>query len=292
MIKYYIAEALEPTLLFAPLCSLLGIIVASTYSKVNISIAVLLVVGVFFAQMAVNVLNDYVDYKGIDKDSIKTKFSGGSKLIVDGHVRPKGALLLGLTAFAIAAIIGIYFIFSNLLVIPIVIIGALSILLYTSYFTRIPFLSEPIAIINFTLCGIGSFIVINSSTAHLLNAVLFCLPAGIAIGMALLINEMPDRKVDQKYGRKSGSVMLKSNTKIAYYYLLWQILGYVLIIFGILSGRLPHAELIFFISTPLMFVCFLAMKKYSSAQKFEKYMGINAVYTVLLALLLIVGYII
>src|SRR5271155_1725128 len=111
MFKHYLQEALEPTLLFGSLNCILGIIVASFYTKIDILTAILLIVGIFFAHISVNVLDDYVDYKrGIDSETTKTKFSGGSSLIVNGSLKAEQVLLLGLFSFVIAAIIGIYLI--------------------------------------------------------------------------------------------------------------------------------------------------------------------------------------
>jgi 1,4-dihydroxy-2-naphthoate octaprenyltransferase len=291
MLKDYLNEAVEPALVFAPLCALLGIIASGAYHKISITTAVLLVVGVLFAQMSVNVLNDYVDYrKGIDADTTATKFSGGKKLIVEGRVTPKAALLISMAAFAVAAVIGLHFALSVPAVIPFIIIGAISILLYTSCFLYAPFIAEPMVVVNFMLIGFASFIVASSSTAHMATAFLASFPAGAVIGMALLINEMPDRKVDAAHGRKSGAVMLGSNSNNAYYYLAWQIAGYASIIIGVLYKLLPYTELVALVSVPLMAVCVKGMRNYSKPAKFEKYMGINAIYCIVFICLLIAGY--
>ena len=71
MLKHYLAETFEPTLLFGLLNSFLGIAAAAYYGHENFSLAVLVIVGVILAQIAVNLLNDYIDYKsGIDKETM------------------------------------------------------------------------------------------------------------------------------------------------------------------------------------------------------------------------------
>ena len=292
MLKYYIQEALEPTLLFGTIGCLLGIVVASFYIKVNLVTAVLLIVGIFFAHISVNVIDDYVDYKrGIDAETTKTKFSGGSSLIVNGTLKAKNVLLLGLCSFLIAAIIGLYLIVQAPIAIPFVIVGGLSILLYASYLVNVPYLAEPLTALNFMLIGLGSFVVISSSTMHILSAFLVTLPAGIMVGTALLVNEMPDRKADGKHGRRSAVVMFNSNAKSAYYYLVLQFISYGAIVYGVATKLLPYTELIVFIISPIVAICFLAIKSYQSAKTFEKYMGLNAIHSLLLPVLLIVGYV-
>jgi 1,4-dihydroxy-2-naphthoate octaprenyltransferase len=291
MLKHYLAEALEPTLLFGILCCILGIIVASFYVKVNLSTAILLLIGVFFAHISVNVIDDYVDYKrGIDAETIKTNFSGGSSLIVNGSLKPRNVLLLGLGAFVIAAIIGTYLIVQHPIAIPFVVVGGVTILLYASHMVNVPYLAEPITAINFTLIGLGSFVVATSSTLHLLPAFLVTFPAGCMVGIALLANEMPDREIDKKHGRRSGVVMLDSNKKSAYYYLAFETISYASIAYGVIARIIPYTESIVFLLTPIVAICFLAIKNYSNPKSFEKYMGFNAIHSLLLPLFLIIGY--
>lgn len=292
MLKHYIQEALEPTLLFSFLCCLLGIIAASFFTKISLTIAVLLIVGIFFAHISTNVLDDYVDYKrGIDTETTKTKFSGGSSLIVNKSITPNGALVLGMVPFFIALGIGIYLITLVPAVLPIVVIGALTILLYAGYLVNVPYFAEPLTTLNFMLITIGAFVVATGSGAHVLSAFIVAFPAGSVVGMALLINEVPDRKVDKKHGRRSGVVMLDSNSKTAYYYIGWQLLAYLVVIYGVASKLVPYTELIFLIVSPLMLWCFTAIKKYTNAKKFEKYMGINAIYGLAIEFLLVLGFI-
>lgn len=291
--KHYLSEVLEPALVFAPLCALLGIIAASAYRPINFTTAVLLILGVLFAQMSVNLLNDYVDYKrGIDKKTIATKFSGGKKLIVDGLVSAEGTLAIGLVAFIIAASISMYFAAGNPAIIPFLVVGALSILLYTSWLLYVPFVAEPIVIMNFMMIGMASFIVAGSSAAHMPTIIMLTFPVGAVIGMTLLINEMPDRKVDAAHGRKSGAVMLKTNANNTQYYLFWQVASYLSIILSVIYKILPTGELVAIAAAPLMIVCMQGMLNYSNPKRFEKFMELNAVYCVLFIFLLIAGYIV
>jgi 1,4-dihydroxy-2-naphthoate polyprenyltransferase len=291
MLKHYLMEALEPTLLFGIVCGLVGIVAASFYHQVLLSTAILVILGIFFVHISVNVINDYVDYKkGIDSETTKTKFSGGSSFIVEGLIKPNMVLVMGILSFVIATVIGIYLIILVPVVIPIVVVGALSVWLYSTYLVKIPFLAEPLTSLNFTLIGLGSFIVVSGSTVHLLAAILVTLPAGVMVGMAQLANELPDRKVDKKYGRRSGVVMLNSTSKSAYYYLGLGILSYASVLIGVVLKLLPYTVLIIFLVSPLVLICFFAIKKYSSPKKYEKYMGINALHGLILPCLIIIGY--
>ena len=293
MLRDYLKEALEPTVLFGMLSACLGIAVASFYVKFHIFTAMLIVIGIALANMSVNMLDDYIDYKnGIDSETVKTNFSGGSKFMVDGTLNPTNVLLLGISAFLVAAIIGIYLSASNIAVIPFVIIGGVSILLYAIYVVRVPFLAEPLVALNYMLIAVGSFVVATGSIAHLTTALFVAFPAGSVIGMALFINEIPDRKVDKRHDRKTCAALLKSNKDMSYYYIVWQFAAYFAIILGIIYGIIPFTEILVLAASPFMVICFLAIRHYSSPVKFEKYMGINALHAFLVVLLLIFGYII
>ncbi|MDE1870832.1 MAG: prenyltransferase [Candidatus Micrarchaeota archaeon] len=290
-LEYYLKEALEPTLMYAALCSVLGIIAASYYYKVSLAMAILLVIGVFFAQMSVNVIDDYVDYKrGIDSETEKTKFSGGSGILVNHLLEPREVLYMGLTAFMIAASIGSYLIALKPAIMPFVAVGALSILLYAHFFVNIPYLAEPLAATNFMLIVLGSFVVAGSLT-HLLAALLVAFPTGSLVGLALLVNEIPDRDVDAKHGRRSGVVMLNSREKSASYYIIWQALCYGSVVYGVAAKILPYTELLLLAALPFMVVTYSGIRRYSKAREFEKYMGTNALHSLLVPMLLMVGYV-
>ncbi|MGI0100303.1 MAG: prenyltransferase [Candidatus Micrarchaeaceae archaeon] len=271
----------------------MGIAVAAFYIKIDLATAALVVLGIFFAHISVNVLDDYVDFrKGIDAETAKTKFSGGSSMLVDGTLKPDMVLLIGLLAFAVGAVIGIYIIVSNPLAIAFVAIGGISILLYAVLLVRVPFLAEPLVAIDFMAVVLGSFVVIMGSFAHIYAALIVAFPAGSMVGLALLMNEVPDRKVDQRHGRRSGAVMLKSKSSIAYYYFIWEALCYAVVMLGIIYRIVPYTEIIILAISPLIVVCFMAVRRYSTPKRFEKYMGFNALHSLLLTFLLFIGYII
>ena len=69
----------------------------------NLTFYIIAIVGVTLAQNAVNVLNDYHDFKtGVDARTMKTPFSGGSRFLVSGFIRSRSALLFGITFLLLA----------------------------------------------------------------------------------------------------------------------------------------------------------------------------------------------
>jgi 1,4-dihydroxy-2-naphthoate octaprenyltransferase len=95
-LKVWFREAVEPSLLMSFLLVSLGTAVAARDGFFNLTYYVLAIIGVTLAQNAVNVLNDYYDYKtGVDAATLKTPFSGGSRFLVSGLITPESAFSFG-----------------------------------------------------------------------------------------------------------------------------------------------------------------------------------------------------
>ena len=85
-------------------------------------------------------LNDYFDFvSGVDLKTIRTPFSGGSGILPAAAMTVKQVLWFGIAAFALAIPIGIYFTFvTGWELLPLLIVAAICILLYTSVILKLP----------------------------------------------------------------------------------------------------------------------------------------------------------
>ena len=112
--------------------------IASRDGVFNLEYYVLSIIGVTLAQNPVNVLNDYHDYKtGVDAKTVKTPFSGGSKFLVSGLIRPESVFSFGLASLLLAAPIGLYFVLERGLVLfGIVAVAAISVYFCTTAFAQ------------------------------------------------------------------------------------------------------------------------------------------------------------
>jgi 1,4-dihydroxy-2-naphthoate polyprenyltransferase len=293
MVNSYIVEMFEPTLLIGLFVGLVGISAAFYYKNVNLFLAFLAVFGAVLAQMAVNLIDDYADYSsGIDKDTTKTKFSGGSELLTSGKIKPKNVLYIGIGAVAVAAIIGIYLAYIYPIIIPLIVIGAIAIFGYAKYVTKIPFLTEPMVMFSFLVVAVGCFIVAHGSTNNLGNAFYALIPAGMPGGIALLINSVPDRHVDKKHGRRNGVIMLDKPSRIAYYYLFFELVIFASLISGMLLKILPVTFLIVFLTIPIVYKVFIGIQNYKDPRSYEWVMGTYAMKMFIFLILLSVAYVI
>ncbi len=85
---------------------------ASFYQNhtINFLNATLCLIGALLAHMAVNVFNNYFDYKlEVDKYTPKTPFSGGINLIVNNQIKPSTAFQVGVLCLIGAGLVGVYF---------------------------------------------------------------------------------------------------------------------------------------------------------------------------------------
>ena len=285
----------EPTLLYGLSLAVLGIAASAYYGHFSIFYAILIVTGTVLAQMSVNVISDYVDYSsGLDKELAKNKsdnLSGGSSLLAEGMINPKYTLALGVSIFMCASIIGAYLIYARIQILPILVIAALSILMYSRYVKKVPFISEPLCTLNYTLIAFGSFIVV-SGISSLTYALLFSfVPAGIMLGgNALFVNEVPDKDIDCKYGIKHSAVMLKTGKRIGIYYLGFQIFAYSVLLTGVIVGYLPLLSLAGFTMLPITFYVFNGLYN-ENKKKYGDYLGAHTWASFALALILSASYI-
>ncbi|MEM3180987.1 MAG: prenyltransferase [Candidatus Micrarchaeaceae archaeon] len=293
MLKYYLLELLDPLVIITPLSSCVGIALAFQYARPSLAKILLLLVALALANMAVNTFNAYEDYKsGLDVEATRTKFSGGTlkaSYLVSGKIKPRQALRLALFVFAIALATGVYFVISVPLLLPIVAIGAVTILLYTKSILKVPFLAESLLVIIYMLVPIGAFVALTGIASHLLRVFFVSFPVGALVSMVLLMNEVPDVQVDKKHGRKSMAVMAYNTGTIGSIYLVIQLLGVLVLVLGALSGLTPAASLLALLALPFMLAAYAGIRKYENPKQFEKYMGFNVIYFFLFLVLLIAG---
>ena len=281
----------EPTLLFSLFSGLLGVTAAWHYGKIDLTIGLLAVVGVVLAQMAINLIDDYEDYSsGLDKDTPKTKFSGGSELVIGKLVKSNYVLAIGLVAFAIAISIGAYIIYQQPLLIPLVLVGAVTVLFYAKFLSKFPFLSEPLTGLNFALICIGCFIAAGGSIANAWLFIFAALAVGFQVAITVTVNYLPDRKADRKHGRKNIVAMLDDNRSTAMLYLIFEGASFLLVIYGVLVKAIPTPSLFVLFTVPIALAVACEISKYKNPKKFEKAMALAAVTELMFIILLIIAF--
>ncbi len=287
----YVKEFFEASLLLSLLTSLVGVAVAAVGGPVKPGYAALSVLGTILVQASVNLVNDYFDFSsGIDQETVKTPFSGGSKLLVSGRVSPRGVLTLGLATAAAAAGIGIYLaLVVSLYLFLLAAFGGIAIILYSRVIVRVPMAAEPFVMLSFILEGIGCYIVAHGGVSGLALAAFVIVPAGMLGGITLLVNEVPDTPVDAKHGRRHAVVLLGTMRKVSGYYLALMATTYVVLLAGVFTGAIPSRFLTGLLTLPIALYVALGILRYSGPQGYERTMATQAGGVVLYLGLLVAG---
>ncbi|MEM3684226.1 MAG: prenyltransferase [Conexivisphaerales archaeon] len=285
-LQSWVNEALEPSLLISVLLVSLGAAFSWYQGSFNLLLVSVTMIAAVLIQISVNVLNDYFDFmNGVDVHTEKTPFSGGSKLLVQGVLKPVHVYQLGLASLFVALAIGVYLAFARtLLLIPLIAEAALSTYIYTPFLAR-HYLGEFFTGLNLgPLSLLGTYMVLTTRLS--LAPLAVGIVPGIMIANVLLMNEIPDIDADSKGGRRNIATFLgREKASIFSFYL--GLIAYIILVPLLTFRVLPSTALLAFLSLPLFIKAGLGVLKHnSSAREIAPYLGLNIISTLLVMLLL------
>lgn len=243
--KIWFLETRPQFLLLSVALVLLGTAIACNEGCFDWLRFILTTLGLVLAHASVNVLNDYFDYKsGIDLETKRTPFSGGSGILPRGLVEPKSAFRFGVGCLLAAFLIGIYLtVISGWRLLPLIILGGLVIYFYTTHLTKW-LIGEFWAGLGLgTLPVLGAYFVQTGS--YSLGAFVAALAPGFLTANLLLLNEFPDIKPDTKGGRYHLVIAL-GRRNAARLYAGLMAMTYLSIIAGVVLKLMPPLTLIGF----------------------------------------------
>jgi 1,4-dihydroxy-2-naphthoate octaprenyltransferase len=285
-------EALEPSLLMSFLLVSLGTAAAIYEGFLNLTFYILAIVGVTLAQNAVNVLNDYHDFKtGVDARTMKTPFSGGSRFLVSGLIKPRSAFRFGITSLLLAIPIGVFFIIlRGAMLLVIAIVAGISILFYTTTFARV-YLGEFLAGLN-----LGPLVIYGAYYVQAAGLSIGILAAGIApgimIAMVLYLNEIPDIEADAGAGRRNLPILL-GRKRAAGIYAVVESFAVIWILIATLTGITPVPTLLALGCLPFALKAIrVTLKCYDDVHKLIPALGANIATAYVTIALLTVGYLV
>jgi 1,4-dihydroxy-2-naphthoate octaprenyltransferase len=199
--------------------------------------------GLVLANTSVNVLNDYFDHiSGIDFETQKTPFSGGSGILTNGLLKPQSVYKFGVACLALALLIGIYLtLVSGWQLLPPIILGGLVAYFYTSHLTRWPIGEFWAGLCMGTLPVLGTYFIQTGS--YSLEALAASLPPGFLTTNLLLLNEFPDAEPDRKGGRRHLVITLGTR-KASRLYAALTVMTYLCIVAGVVTKLMPAVALI------------------------------------------------
>ncbi len=290
-VKIYFQETRPQFLVLSIILVVLGwsvsVLLNSHTSLFNMLLAL---VGLILLHISVNVLNDYFDYKtGIDLNTERTPFNGGSGILTSGLMKPVEALIFGVVSFLLAIPIGLYFLdIVGLKILPIFILGAIFVLLYTPILTRIGYgVSEISAGLGLgTLPVYATYLVITGK--YELIPLLYSIPSGFLVSALLLLNEIPDKEADKLGGRETLPIQIGEKKAFSVYILLVGS-AYAWILGCVIAGVFPPLVLISLLTIPLFIANLKEGEKSIDTPQFAKIQGRNIPIVLFTQLLLAIG---
>ncbi|MFV1922449.1 MAG: prenyltransferase [Methylotenera sp.] len=275
-------------LVLTPACIFLGVSIV-IYQKLPINYLLLFIIaiGAVSAHVSVNMLNEYFDFKsGLDLQTIKTAFSGGSGALPANPDAAKPTLIMGLITLILTMVIGGYLLLTKgSLILPIGIAGIVLIITYTRWLNKHPLLCLLAPGLGFgVLMVVGTYVVLANKYAQL--AWLLSIPPFLLINNLLLLNQYPDIGADACVGRKTLPIAY-GITISNLVYILFAVSSYALIIYYILNNFIPNLSLIALMPALFSFYAgYGAVKHGAQIGQFPRYMAANVAASILMPCLL------
>lgn len=237
-IEPYLALIRAPFLLFSIIVISVPAAVAVEAGTFDPANTVFAFGSVFFAHIAVNVLNIASDYRtGLDEQTEETAYSGGSDVLTEGSLSYRRAVVLGLLSIVVSA----------LFVVPLLLeygriillfygVGLTLVVGYTDLFARVG-LGE-------TACGLGLTLLPTVAVGYIQAGTIPDTIVALAVPMflvgfnLLLLNEFPDVEADRENGRVNIPIVF-GRRAAGYLYALLVGVIVVSLLYPIATGLLP-----------------------------------------------------
>lgn len=241
-VREYASVARAPFLLLNPTLVAAGAAAAAWDGAFSWARTLLALIGLVALHMAVNILNEWSDMRtGIDLETERTPFSGGSGTLPAGGMSLGSALFFGLVCACIGLVIGIWFLLKvGWILLPIMLAGAVAVLAYTDVLARIG-IGEIAA--GF---GLGAGPVVGAALVQgggwSAAAAAASIPAFFMTFNLLLLNEFPDEEADRTGGRHNLVIIFGRRTA-AWIYVLAGLATPLSLIVAVIVDVLPPMTL-------------------------------------------------
>ena len=257
--------------------------------NIEIFDGILTMCGVLALHASVDLLNDYWDFKrGIDTATQRTKMSGGTGVLPEGLLKPKQVYAAGIIFLIAGAVIGAYFVFTDGIIIGLIL--AFAVLSVYFYSTKIVDwgLAEIFIVIKGTMIVIGTYFIQTTQITE--SAVLGGIVVGTLSSFVLFITSFPDHDADKAKGRKTLVINLGKQKACSLFW-VFPIIFYSVSIFAIIIEVFPIYCLIILSTIPLVIKFGKKLKQnYEKLDKLLPIMSSTLVFSRVTGILLIVGF--
>ena len=289
--KIWLIEIRPKFLVVSVALAIMGTSIAWRGGFFSLRYAVLGFIGLILWQISMHLLNDYYDYRsGVDLKTQRTPFSGGSGILPAQLLRARDVLKLGLLSFALAAPIWSYFVITKgLLLLPLLLVGAVCVFLYTPVLTKWG-LGEITSGLGMGVLPILMFYFIQSGK-YTTEAVVVAITCGILLFDTSLLVEFPDVEADRIVGRKNLPIIL-GRGRAGSIYLVGTLVVYAWVVGWVAAGVMPRAVLLSLLTVPLALWAMRGALSYQYGTSFSTALWANALYLLFTIALLGSGYLV
>lgn len=207
--------------------------------SIDVWLALLIFIAALSAHISVNTFNEYADFSsGLDLNTKRTPFSGGSGALPADPNSLVNVKLLGWSSLGLTSIIGLYFIYlRGWLLVPLGLAGILLITTYTIQITKKAWLCLIAPGLAFgPIFIIGSNLVLTAEYSA--SAAVASIPIFFLTNNLLLLNQFPDMDADRKAGR-NHLLIQKGHHVASKVFTLFNILAFVSLGLTALFSLLP-----------------------------------------------------
>lgn len=272
------AAAARPNfMVLTPICVLLGV-AAAIHDSGHIATgdALLALLGGVLAHAAVNLLNEYDDFRsGLDAITVRTPFSGGSGTLPAHPEAAQATLIAGVASVAGTALIGLYFAATRgAAIIPLGLLGLAIIVAYTPWITRHPF----VCLLAPGL-GFGPLMVTGTAFAltghYTASAAWASLVPLFLVSELLLINQFPDIEADRSVGRHHLPIMI-GRVRSSHIYVGFLLAAFASAVLGVALQLLPAWSLLGLLTLPLaLYLARGVLRNAGDDRALVPFLGIN-----------------
>ena len=258
--------------------------------ELDFGYAILTYFGVICLHISVDLLNDYWDFKrGIDTNTKRTKYSGGTGVIPENLINSKLIYCAGVIFLILGGLIGLYFVtIKGIIILILLIFAIISIYFYSTNIVNAG-LGELFVAIKGSMIVLGSYYIQSDQID--LTSIYVGIIIGLLSSVVLLVTSFPDYEADKKSGRRTLVIVMGKENSIKLFITIVTI-TYAMIIGGSIFNVMTIFSTIALLSLPFAFKAALKLRRFNETSELVSSMANTIIYSRICGILLAISFII
>jgi len=258
--------------------------------ELDFGYAILTYFGIICLHISVDLLNDYWDFKrGIDTNTKRTKYSGGTGVIPDNLINSKLIYCAGVIFLILGGLIGLYFVtIKGIIILILLIFAIISIYFYSTNIVNAG-LGELFVAIKGSMIVLGSYYIQSDQID--LTSIYVGIIIGLLSAVVLLVTSFPDYEADKKSGRRTLVIVMGKENSIKLFITIVTI-TYAMIIGGSIFNVMTIFSTIALLSLPFAFKAALKLRRFNETSELVSSMANTIIYSRICGILLAISFII